>query len=198
MDNDILLNRAIVVVDMSVEQLSALQHRRTHIIANIRALLDIDCWKLKLDSRLWLHNTKESTLSLVYPEWGETMGIPNSEGASLCPELRGLGLEFVTKKHYSSFVNSKLLERLNEERIDEVYVVGINTDYCVFLTAMDSQARGEFRTFVVEDATSSVTGAQGHQEGIRRHRMHLGDEAVVSTEAVCRKHSQKSSRISFA
>ena len=37
------------------------------------------------------------------------------------------------KKHYSAFVACDALPKLLEERdISELYMVGINTDYCVF------------------------------------------------------------------
>ena len=63
-------------------------------------------------------------------------------------------------------------------------MTGIQTDYCIFATALDAQARGRFATFVVEDAVSSVQEKEGHEEGIRRTINHLGPGAVVSTQHV--------------
>ena len=175
--------RALIVVDMSVEQYANISYKRREIVESIRSLSKLD-WTLKIDSRLWLGSPEESTLSLAFPEWGRTMGIPGSEGAGLCRELDGLDLNFVEKKHYSSFVDTNLLQLLQKAEIDKVYVTGINTDYCVFLTAMDSQARGRFSTFVIEDAVSSVTGKVGHVEGIRRTKAHLGNKAVVHSKTM--------------
>lgn len=91
--------------------------------------------------------------------------MPDSEGAALVPELRDCGLEFVAKKHYSSFVASDVLARLQSAQIQDVYVVGINTDFCIFDTALDAQARGCFFTYVVEEGVSSLNGRAGHREG---------------------------------
>ena len=93
-------------------------------------------------------------------------------------------LEFVEKKHYSCFVDSKLLEKLNEKKIEEVYIVGINTNYCVLATALDAQSRGRFFTFVVKDAASSNTGKESHEEGIRNIVKFLGSKSIVTTEDV--------------
>ena len=49
--------------------------------------------------------------------------------------------------------------------IEEVYLVGINTDYCVFATAMDSFSN-KFRTYIIRDAVTSVRGKAAHEEGL--------------------------------
>jgi nicotinamidase/pyrazinamidase len=46
-------------------------------------------------------------------------------------------------------------EWLKEQRVDEVFVCGLATDYCVKFTAMDALAMG-FKTTVIEDATRGV------------------------------------------
>ena len=74
------------------------------------------------------------------------------------------------------------MELLENEKVDEVFVTGINTDYCVFATAPDSQSRGRFFTFVVEDAVSSCSGRRGHEEGLKRTENHLGLDSIVKTQ----------------
>lgn len=181
------MKAALLVVDMSVEQVAPLSEASTQTIAAaIEDLAASRRWTLKLDSRLWLEDNRESTLSQVYPEWGVSMGVPNSPGAALLPQLRSCGLQFVQKKHYSCFVDSTLLDLLNEHEITDVFITGIHTDYCVFNTAMDSFARGRFRTFVVEDGVGSISGSAGHRQGLSWIRAHLGSHAVVSLEEVKR------------
>ena len=74
------------------------------------------------------------------------------------------------------------MELLENEKVGEVFVTGINTDYCVFATALDSQSRGRFYTFVVGDAVSSCSGRRGHEEGLKRTENHLGLDSVVKTQ----------------
>jgi len=185
------------MVDMSTEQVVSLSsNQKTKIVRCIQSLALLgDNWTLKLDSRLWLKDDKESTLSQVYPEWGVSMGIPGSVGADLIPELRG-DWQFVAKKHYSSFVDSALQDVLDKAEITDVYIVGINTDYCIFNTAMDSFSRGRFRTYVIEDGVGSISGKAGHEQGLRWIRAHLGLEAVVSMNEALKKISSSTSSCS--
>lgn len=44
---------------------------------------------------------------------------------------------------------------LRKKKVDEVYIVGLATDYCVKFTALDSVEEG-FKTYVVVDATRGV------------------------------------------
>jgi len=48
-----------------------------------------------------------------------------------------------------------LSEYLRIRKIDEVFIVGLATDYCVKFTALDSIVEG-FKTFVIADATMAV------------------------------------------
>jgi nicotinamidase-related amidase len=185
--------RALVVVDMSVEQVASIPSRwRESIVRSIQTLASMtpgglasssSLFDLHIDSRLWLHSPTESTLSWAYPEWGSTMGIPGSTGAARIPELDGIRrFQFVEKKHFSSFVDSNLFELLRDAQISEVVLAGINTDYCIFNTAMDSFARGRFRTVVIEDAVASLSGVNGHLQGLQWIRAHLGPQAVQSLD----------------
>jgi nicotinamidase/pyrazinamidase len=44
---------------------------------------------------------------------------------------------------------------LREKKVEEVYLVGLAGDVCVFATAMDSLEEG-FKTYIIEDATRSL------------------------------------------
>ena len=183
------MKTALLVVDMSVEQVANLSPNRTRtIVKTIQQLSTAVPWTLQLDSRLWLANPAESTLSTVYPEWGVTMGIPDSPGAALIPELlptlRNSKWQFVPKKNYSSFVDSPLLDLLRKHNITHLFITGINTDYCIFNTAMDSFARAKVKTYVVEQGVGSISGRAGHEQGLSWIRAHLGPQAVVSVQQV--------------
>ena len=51
-------------------------------------------------------------------------------------------------------------EYLREQGVDEVFVVGLATDYCVHFTASDVAELG-FRTIVISDATRGVNLQKG-------------------------------------
>ena len=59
---------------------------------------------------------------------------------------------FYDNDHKSS---TGLSEYLKQKSIDEVYVTGLATDYCVKFTALDSVKEG-FKTYVIKDAVRGV------------------------------------------
>ena len=96
--------RALILVDLSVEQMSAVERLGADaIVANLIRLVtapeeDASSTKesqnsatgifhLGIDCRLWLKSPQESSLSKVWPEAGRTLFVAESDGASLIPEL---------------------------------------------------------------------------------------------------------------
>ena len=177
---------ALIIVDMSVEQVSAIEYKAKEVVANCRelALNGNEFFDLIVDSRLWLERPEESSLSWVFPETGKSMFVANSKGAALIPELQSIpNLKFVAKNNYSCFANSDLLAILRDAGIDSVYVCGINTDFCVFATTMAS-FENRFRTFVVSDAITSVRGKEAHEEGLRNLERHFSSNVFVTTKNI--------------
>jgi len=110
--------------------------------------------------------------------------VANSEGAQLIPELRSIpNLVFVPKNNYSCFAKSNLLQVLQNFNIGNVYVCGINTDYCVFATTMSSY-ENQFRTYVVKDAVTTVRGREAHEEGLRNLERHFSANVFVTTDNI--------------
>jgi nicotinamidase-related amidase len=182
------MNRAaLVVVDMSVEQVRDVSHRAAELVRNIRSLATSSgVFDLVVDSRLFLEDPDESSLSKVWEGSGTTLFRAGSEGASLIPELRDIpNLTFVRKYNYSCFAGERcqLPNVLHSNNITDLYVCGINTDYCVFATALDAFQRN-FTVVVVSDAVSSVRGEDAHREGLRNLERHFGSKCLMTTEQV--------------
>jgi nicotinamidase-related amidase len=193
-----VLRRALIIVDMSVEQMAAVSYHAKTVSNNCRKLIlrSSSFFDLKIDSRLWLTSPDESSLAKVWPETAKTMFVADSEGASLIPELReeleNDNLVFCKKYNYSCFSKpSELLSLLQKENISEVYICGINTDYCVFATAMDA-FQNNFETYVISDAVSSVRGRQAHEEGLRNLERHFGDNVLVTCDEILQRSSSSS------
>lgn len=135
----------------------------------------------------------------MYP----SVGRRDADGARLIPELRDLLVDtcmsarnicsddktkrtpcaFVRKYNYSSFAEpSQLNEVLRAHHITDVYLCGINTDYCVFATALDG-FYASYNVLVVEEGVSSVCGAAGHRQGLDQIDK-FGCANVVSAEDI--------------
>ena len=204
--------RALILVDLSVEQMSAVErHDADAIVANLIRLVTAreeasftkesqnsatGIFHLGIDCRLWLKSPQESSLSKVWPEAGRTMFVADSDGASLIPELgaiiqssrhdnptAGIPWIFVPKNNYSCFANTQLHNILQEHDISTVYIAGINTDYCIFATALDAFSY-HYDTYVIRDAVTSVRGRNAHDEGLHNLTRHFGETILVTTDQV--------------
>ena len=132
---------ALIIVDMSVEQVADLSYRKQDTINAIIELVNNANFDLIVDSHLWIGPDDESSLPDLYPH----VGRKDTDGAELIPELKKTlssspsKVVFVPKYNYSSFAKpSKLDQILQSHSITDVYVVGINTDYCIFATSLDA------------------------------------------------------------
>lgn len=182
--------RSLIVVDMSVEQVADVSYLREPMVEHCRALLSSrPCFDLVVDCRLWLRSVSESSLAKVWPATATTLFVADSEGASLIPDLRNVAphMVFVEKNNYSCFAHTRLLSALQEANIQEVFICGINTDYCIFATALDA-FQHHFDTFVVEDAVSSNGGKAAHEEGLRNLQKHFGPKVFIKTEELLSQH----------
>lgn len=70
----------------------------------------------------------------------------------------------IEKNVNSAFIDTDLKERLTQQQIDTVIIVGLTTDHCISTTTRMSGNFG-FRTYLVEDAvaTFNKTGANGQE-----------------------------------
>ena len=178
------VRRALVVVDMSCEQMTPNIYAHATVLDHAVKLAGAsDIFHLRIDCRLWIADQQDSSLSWVNPHTGKTLFVPGSDGAALVPELCTAQLQFVPKNNYSCFANSLLLHLLREADVTHVYVCGINTDYCVFATALDA-FQHKFQTFVIEDAVTSCRGKSAHTEGLKNISRHLPDGCLVTTDEV--------------
>lgn len=90
--------------------------------------------------------------------------VHNSKGAEFHPGIETERIQQVFLKGtgnkddgYSAYeaTNVDLEGYLKTQGVDELYVTGLATDYCVRASALDSVSKG-FKTFVVTDAVAAV------------------------------------------
>lgn len=183
------MRTALILVDMSVEQLAGIEYRKAEVVATINALLAACApdasrpppFDLVVDSRLWIAQPSQTTLSSVFPDVGHA----GTRGAELLPELReawdAIAPErkrFDAKLNYSSWYGTQLDELLRARRIERVCLAGVNTEFCIFAGALDSFYRG-YTTRILSDAVTSMCGEQAHVDALSRASLHFGGGAVV-------------------
>jgi len=84
---------------------------------------------------------------------------------------------------YSAFeaTNIDLEEYLKDHGVDELYVTGLATDYCVKASAIDAATKG-IKTFLVEDAVKGVEAGQGDIKRAIQEMKNSGVRLISSYE----------------
>ncbi|WP_419917898.1 cysteine hydrolase family protein [Candidatus Poriferisocius sp.] len=99
---------------------------------------------------------------------------------TLHPEVNSLPTLVLDKFTYSPFVDTKLEDTLLTLDVKDVLVFGIDTDVCVFTTAIDLFDRG-FHPLVVTNLSMSHAGRQYHDAAIKILPRYIGADNVVTT-----------------
>lgn len=120
--------------------------------------------------------------------------VQNTPGAAFAASLRIDRIERVFPKgtdreidSYSGFFDNGrrkwtgLGEYLRQQTVDEVYMAGLATDYCVKFTALDSVREG-FKTTVVLDGVRGVDIKPGDVEAALREMSNIGVALVDSAD----------------
>jgi nicotinamidase/pyrazinamidase len=109
-------------------------------------------------------------------------------GAELHASIEGLPIAAIVDvgrerndEGYSGFEKSDLAEILRDHEVDEVYVVGLATDYCVRASAIDA-AREGFDVTVVSDAVRGVEVEPGDSERALADMSAAGARVATSSE----------------
>ena len=116
--------------------------------------------------------------------------VQNTPGADFHPQLNASKFKKIFLKGtankddgYSAFeaTSANLAAFLKKEKVDELYVAGLATDYCVKATALDADKNG-FETFVVEDAVAAVNVKPGDGEKALKQMSRAGITLISSSE----------------
>jgi len=151
--------KALIIVDVQVDfcpggALAAAGGDK--IIPVINSLMDK--FDLVVASRDW-----HPAQTIHFDKW-PVHCVRESHGADFHPQLKAdkIQQQFLKGTEnrddgYSAFeaTNKNLTDFLKEHKIDELFVTGLATDYCVKATALDSVKNG-FKTSVIEDAIAAV------------------------------------------
>lgn len=129
---------------------------------------------------LWpVHCVQDTTGSKFAPGWDVTQ----------IEKVFLKGTDPLIDSYSTFFDNARLrhtgLEKyLREKKVDEVYIAGLATDYCVYYSALDSLELG-FKTYVIQDACRGIDLKKGDVERALNAIKAKGGH-IVTTEEVAR------------
>jgi nicotinamidase/pyrazinamidase len=116
--------------------------------------------------------------------------VQGTHGAEFHPAMEHVRLDAVVDvgrgredEGYSGFEKSDLATILSEHDVDEVYVCGLATDYCVRASAIDARVEG-FAVTVVEDAIRGVEVKPGDSERALGEMREAGATVASSDEVL--------------
>jgi len=116
--------------------------------------------------------------------------VQGTHGADFHPAMEEVDLDAVVDvgqgrndQGYSGFEKSELARILRESDVDEVYVCGLATDYCVRASAIDACREG-FDVTVVEDAVRGVDVNPGDSERAFADMRDAGARIATSDEVL--------------
>lgn len=173
---------ALIVIDLTEEQITSNGERwitkKWKGFENISRLASVLPENRVFDCHLHFDKDEMNPLRNLYPN----VGIAGTPGSELVSELKSMKSIFVQKKQYSAFFGSELLRLLKAENVTTLILSGIQTDYCIFATALDAFNFG-FRVIIVTDCCATMSGPAGQRRGLGDTLRFLGNYGrCVSTE----------------
>jgi nicotinamidase/pyrazinamidase len=116
--------------------------------------------------------------------------VQGTHGAEFHPAMKDIEVDAVVDvgkgrddEGYSGFEKSDLAQILHANGVDEVYVCGLATDYCVRASAIDACREG-FDVTVVEDAVRGVEVNPGDSERAFADMRDAGARIATSDEVL--------------
>ena len=132
-------------------------------------------------SKVWIKDPSKTSMTKLWPN----EGIANSKGAEIIDQLKYKKFDKIIKKvNYSAFFETDLDSYFKENRIEELYITGINTGCCILFSGVDAFYRG-YDTYLVKDANSTSGGKKAYEVGIKKFEMLCGN--LIAKEELLKK-----------
>jgi len=110
--------------------------------------------------------------------WNEMI---NDEEISIVDELTPWVREdntFVKEARFSIFGSDEFKQYLKDKDVKEIYICGLDTHACVFVSTMEAFARG-YDVKVLNDLCASSHGEKYHDMAIELLKSNLGKEILI-------------------
>jgi nicotinamidase/pyrazinamidase len=144
----------------------------------------MDRFKVIIASKDWHPST-----TMHFEKW-PVHCVQNTYGAAFHPQLDAEKIQEVFLKGtgnkddgYSAFeaTSNNLEQFLHNHSINDLYVCGLATDYCVLASALDAHKKG-FNVLVIDDAVRGVDVVKGDVERAIEEMKHMGIVFIPSDQ----------------
>ena len=143
--------KALIVIDV---QPAFIRPHNKHIVSNIVSLLDKQAYDLYIES---LFHAEKDSLWDEQQKWVCPIGEDTHTVNEIAHVLSNLKPIKVLKETRSVFKGSpNILDELKNKEIEEIHLVGTETNDCVFATALDAFDLG-YRVYIIEECCESAS-----------------------------------------
>ncbi|MEP2023857.1 MAG: cysteine hydrolase family protein [Reichenbachiella sp.] len=170
-----MINKALLLIDIQdgldeVEYYGG-QRNNPDAEANCRRVLNL------YRERNWpIFHVKHNSVNPESPLY------PTKQGNLIKAIVAPINNESIIEKNVNSaFVGTDLKERLDEQQIDDLTIVGLTTEHCVSTTARMAANLG-FQVTVVSDATAAFNKVGVNKEIYNAEVIHLTSLATLNGE----------------
>ena len=148
--------------------------KTNHIPGRIHELLEAKLFDHVIYSRF--HNIPDSPYRR-FLNWNR---LSTPEEQAIAPQLSDFENIVFDKNGYTA-VNNETLLFLDQNKIDAIFLAGIDTDGCVLATAFDFFQLNK-KVYVLERYCASTGGAKSHEAGIVVLKRSIGKNNVIQDE----------------
>jgi nicotinamidase-related amidase len=113
-----------------------------------------------------------------FDRFGDTYCVEGTEGAEIINELLPLKGDILIKKKHSAFFETELDKILKKNKVQELYLAGLQTQICIMTTAADASFRG-YRPIVIEECVISTKEKQ-KTDALKWIKKYVGDVQTLN------------------
>ncbi len=167
-------NRALLIVDV---QQAFINEFTLHLPGKIRDFIENHGQVYQAV----LFTVFQNRLDSVFRTWHGYEGCMKAPDTSLAPELLPLAGEENTfpKTAFSAFRNNELIEAIKKLNIQDLDIIGLDTDACIIATAMDA-LHLNMKPHIIPELCASTAGIKAHRQGLEILSRHVDIELNTS------------------
>lgn len=159
-------NSLLVVIDLQNEFIN---DNTYDSISAITKLIDLNKFSHVIFTRFINSNNNPTFTKL---NWN---GCLDEESKKICIDTNNY--KILDKETYSAY-NSDLVNYINDNRIDNIYLCGIDIECCVLITAMNLFENG-YNVYVLKDYSYCTNGIERKNNAIEILKRNIGNDRVI-------------------
>ena len=163
------MEKALIIIDL---QNGFITESSKRVIPKIKSLIESNKFKHILFTKFI--NQKDGPFFKIL-NWERVISPPETQ---IVDELKPFAKNIFIKHLYSSFTE-EFNNYLKKHNISDLYIIGIDTECCVFKTAVDAFEKG-YKPFILSEYCASHESEEYHTLGIKLLKRLLGKNQILS------------------